>query len=171
MPKLESVEMQHESIIQYFTNGRHAFVACDDKAVLDRTVHTIEAILAQRPLAVIDASDATDLRSFAEEVVESCSALLQLIGSRLPSGSGSLAAYLGETERLFQKKSRQGFLVINHIDCVLELQKTIEIEAPFREVMQFHDDVAIIWLGTREAVIAMHQSDRPFYLSHRIFWL
>ena len=37
--------------------------------------------------------------------------------------------------------------------------------------MQFYDDVAILWLGSTKTVTAIGQYDRPFYLSHRIFWL
>lgn len=153
------VEKQLDSVVEYFAGGRHAFVACDNETVLDRIVRTLDTALAQKPIATIGAGKAADLKSFAEAVVGSCHQLLSHISSRLPKGSGSLAMHLRETERIFRANGCQGYIVINHVDRVIELQNTFEVEAHFREVMQFHDDVAIIWLGTREAIIAMHQSD------------
>lgn len=167
----KSVEQQLNEIVEYIAHGEHAFVASDNKAVLDRVVAAIEVKIQQEPIVVLQAGDENDLRTFAEVVVNSCEKLLTLIASAPPPRSGSLAMHLGETERAFQKKGRQGYLVINHIDRIIELQNTFELEAPFREVMQFFNDVAIIWLGARDTIMAMHDPNRPFYLSHRVFWL
>jgi hypothetical protein len=160
-----------EDVVQYFASGEHCFVACDDIVVLNQLATSISESLAKERIEVVDGRSVEDLKSFAEAIVECCDNLLNRVGCCFPRNPESLSECLVDTERCYLDKRQQGFLVINHIDCVIEMQKTFEIEGPFREIMQFYDDVAIAWLGSRDSIIAIHQSDRPFYLSHRIFWI
>lgn len=53
------------------------------------------------------------------------------------------------------------------MDRIVELQRAFEIEAPFREVMQHHIDVAILWQLSQDNMQVVFANDWPFYCSHR----
>lgn len=158
-------------LIRYFAAGQHAFIACNEAETRDRLVSSICTALDHQPLELIDGRNVQNLQSFATDVVESCARLLSAIGSRLLQRRLTLSAYLEDAERGFQSKHRQGYLIVNHIDRVIDQQRTFEIEGAFREVMQFYDDVAILWLGSNRTIQKISQDDRPFYMSFRIFWI
>lgn len=146
-------------------------MASDDSSVLDELVSTFRPSLNPEPVAIIDAEQSLDLGSFSETVANSCASLITAIKATPPTPSDLLHQNLSICQQRFRDKRRQGFLVINKVDLVLEMQTAIEIEGPFREIMQFQDNVAIAWMGSREWIIRIQQYDRPFYLSHRTFWL
>lgn len=157
--------------IAYFREGYHAFVASDSVAELDKIVTSIEEELREHPLQVLDGRQPRSLSAFANEIAQACGKLLDSIEAQKPQRADSLSQWLSHVQKSFQEANRQGYLVVNQIDDVIRAQDTIELEGPFREVMQFNDDVAIVWLGSRDVILEIHQYERPFYLSHRIFWL
>lgn len=157
--------------VDYFARGYHTFIACDAAEGRERLVGLIRTAVQDYPLEVIDGAGTLDLSTFAKGTVSACEALLRAIGAPNPDRANMLSTWLSHIQTCYRTEDRQGFLVVNHIDNVIEAQETIQIEGPFREVMQFHDDVAIAWIGSRNTILDIHQDDRPFYLSHRIFWL
>ena len=146
-------------------------MACDAAEGRDRLAGMIKKAVQGSPLEIIDGAGTRDLASFAKGIVCACDRLLREIGAPYPDQANMLSTWLSHIQTCYQSEGRQGFLVVNHVDDVIEAQETIQIEGPFREVMQFQDDVAIAWIGSRNTILDIHRDDRPFYLSHRIFWL
>ena len=157
--------------ISYFGKGYHAFIASDEASDLDKVVASIQDELRDEPLCVIDGRNPTNLSAYANDVVRACEQLLSTIGAPCPERPDMLSTWLSHLQHCFHAEDRQGYLLVNHIDDVIRAQETFQIEGPFREVMQFNDDVAIAWLGSRNIILEIHQYERPFYLSHRVFWL
>ena len=157
--------------VDYFASGYHTFIACDAEEDRDRLVGMITTAVQDSPFELVDGAGTRDLSTFAREIVCACDGLLREIGAPYPAHANMLSAWLSHIQACYRAENRQGFLVVNHVDDVIEAQETIQIEGPFREVMQFQDDVAIAWIGSRDTILDIHRDDRPFYLSHRIFWL
>lgn len=144
-------------------------MACNDADIRDEIVSATRTEFDDKPLVVLDANSAGDLPTFAQAVADCCMRLLHNIWIDQQPIHRSLHAYLSHAETCFRSNEQQGYFVSNHIDTAFEGQNTFEIEGPFREVMRFYGDVAILWLGSTEAMIEIGRYDRPFYLSHRVF--
>ena len=160
-----------EDVVQYFANGQHCFVACDDEVKRDAVVHTAKKVLSDRSLECIAGDSNANLEEFGISMVAASNGLVSSIGAPTATGRLSLSELLHETMLRFREREHQGFLVVNHVDGILALQHSFEIEAAFREIMQRYNDVAILWIGSSSAILDIGQSDRPFYLSFPIFWL
>lgn len=157
--------------IPYVVRGEHAFVAIDVPAERDRFVSDLCEALADYPVKVINALEAKNNQDFASQVVSACCELLASIDSELSVAPLTLHGYLEATMLQFREKDKKGYLIVNCIDAVIERQSMFEVEGAFRSAMQRYDDVAIVWLASQETIIAINQSDRPFYLSFRNFGL
>jgi hypothetical protein len=160
-----------DSVIEYFASGQHAFVASDDEALRSLVVHTAKEFLSNRPLECVAGDSSANLEEFGTSMVTASDGLVSSIGAPAVTGRLSLSELLHETILRFHERDRQGFLVVTHIDRILALQHSFEIEGAFREIMQRYNDVAILWVGSSSAILEISQSDRPFYLSFPIFWL
>ena len=157
--------------IGYVVSGQHAFVASDEPAELDLFVSDLRKALVDEPIQIVNALETSSNEQFANRVVSACLVLLASINSGLSSAPITLYSYLEQTMLRFGEKNKQGYLVVNHIDTVINRQSTFEVEGAFRSAMQLYDDVAVVWLASRETVLAISRSDRPFYLSFRKFGL
>ena len=165
------IDVSATDVARYVASGQHAFIACDDSNSRNEIVATIRSTVLGHPLQYVDGNDFTKLGSFAVQISRSCEQLCLSIGSRMSYQGETLTTCLRETAQQFRSKNRQGFLIINNIDGIIALQNTFELEAPFREIMQFYEDLAIVWIGSNATILEMNDSNRPFYLSFRIFWL
>ena len=76
-----------------------------------------------------------------------------------------------DTMALFHESDRQGYLLCNKIDAAIESQSSYEIEGALRSVMQLQNDIAVILCGSNDVIDEIGRSDRPFYLSFRVFRL
>lgn len=109
--------------VHYFSVGHHAFIACNDVGSRDEIVSSIAAALDGKPLQILDARSASDLQTFAEAVAHCCARLLHAIELDQQPRQSSLHAYLTHVETCFRSSNRQGYLIINHIDAVIEKSK------------------------------------------------
>ena len=157
--------------IEYFVSGQHAFVASDAEAQRNLVVREAKKVLSGKPLECISGDSIANLEDFGKSIVAASSGLISSIGARPAIGRLSLSELLSETMSKFRERGRQGFLVVNHVDRILALQHSYEIEGAFREIMQRFSDVAVLWIGSNSAILDIGQSDRPFNLSHRVFWI
>lgn len=168
----ESTNSKVIELAQYFSTGRHAFAASDDATQLDLAMARVLESLGDAPNYVIDCRESNDLSEFAREVdKEGIGQLIADIGVERANLEGILTARLANAMDCFRDHGSQGYLILNHVDSMINLQNTFEMEGAFRGAMQFHDDIAVLWLGSKETIIDINQDDRPFYLSFRIFWL
>lgn len=72
----------------------------------------------------------------------------------------------------FGAAERQGYLILSDIDRPMRMQRTFELEGPLRSVMQLHDDVAIVLIGSNDVINKMvGDNKRPFFMSFRVFRL
>jgi len=168
-------ESQHDlqkDVASYIQSGEHAFIACDDPNLRNDFVRFLQGTLAGSPIEYIDSDRVSRLRDFAVAIVESCRCLVTTIASLPMERTPGIANSLKETMLAFDAAERQGFLIIDNIDSVIEMQRTIEIEGPLRSVMQIHNDVAVVLCGSNRVINDMVGSyDRPFYMSFRVFRL
>lgn len=161
-----------EDISNYIQSGEHAFIACDDSDRRNAFVRSLQDNLADSPVGYIDGNYALKLRDFAVAIVESCHRLIGALGVSVKQRDLSIANSLDEAMQVFDATGHQGFLIIDNIDPVIEMQRTIEIEGPLRSVMQLHDDVAVVLCGTNKVINDMVGNyERPFYMSFRVFRL
>ena len=160
-----------KDVSDYYSSGYHAFIACDCDKTIDTVIESVQNAIQTAPLRVIDARKISSIEQFVRVLRGAMLDLQSMLDESSLEFSNRLHKALSDLQSLFREKSCQGFLIIHHIDKVIAAQGHYEIEAPFREVMQFHDDVAIMWHGTRETIVEIRQYERPFYLSHRVFWL
>jgi hypothetical protein len=160
-----------DDALKYFALGQHAFVASDAEAQRNLVVREAKKALSGEPLECISGDSIANLEDFGKSIVAASSGLVSSIGACAAIGRLSLSEVLNETMFEFRERGRQGFLVVNHVDRILALQHSYEIEGAFREIMQRFSDVAVLWVGSNSAILDIGQSDRPFYLSHRIFWI
>lgn len=160
-----------DDICRYIVSGKHAFVGCDSSVRRDDLARKLALDLSDRPYQVIDASNCQSGQQFAVAFADACNALVGAIDTSLPPRRFSLSGMLAEVMQQFSQAERQGFLFINHIDSLIQSQHTFEIEGALRSVMQLHDDVTVVLCGSNEIIDLIGQSDRPFYLSFRIFRL
>lgn len=158
-------------VARHFFAGYHAFVACDDSDLAKTMVETLTRETGDRPVDVIDGSKYDDLSNFANDVVRAGQRLRDAIGLAPTPARETLHAYLSDLQTGFAQMEQQGFLLFMRMDRIVELQRTFEIEAPFREAMQFHNNVAILWQLSSANLQVICGNDRPFYCSHRRFIL
>ena len=172
-----------DSVAAYVGRGRHAFIACDSSYDLCEVASRLVNALRSKLVAQIHGNQIRSVENFAEAVAKSCSDLqaklgtmkklrLPLTGAKVESTypSLSIATNLTATMRIFNAADSQGFLVIRNIDHVVALQNSIEIEGPMRSAMQRHNDIAIVVCGSNNVINKLAgESDRPFYMSFRIF--
>ena len=157
--------------ISYVARGEHAFIAIDEPTNRDWFVSDLCSALVNKPVVVINARETANNQDFANQVVSACHELLNCIDSELSFAPLTLHGYLEATMLNFGEKNEQGYMIVNHIDAVIGRQSTFEVEGAFRSAMQLYDDVLVVWLASRETILAINQSDRPFYLSFRNFGL
>jgi len=128
--------------------------------------------LCDNPTVHIRGVEVTDRRDFAVKLVEACQQLVLSIGRKFRPSLSGIAPSLELAMKSFGAKGYQGYIVISEIDSVIRMQRTIEFEGPLRSVMQLHDDVAIIMIGSNTVINEIvGDYDRPFYMSFRVFRL
>lgn len=157
-------------IIRYVQSGLHAFVACDELAKRDHIVQSLQDALDEHPVELIDGGQVLDRRDFALRLVTACQRLVSGLEGPPLQGRPSIAGSLEEAMLRYRDEGRQGFLLLNDMDPVIEMQRTIEFEGPLRSVMQRYDDVAVVLLASNDTINHLvGDYDRPFYMSFRVF--
>lgn len=157
--------------VGYVASGQHAFVACDEPAELDQFVSDLSQALVDEPVQIINALEPENNNEFSYRVASACLELLSSIDCGLSREPLGLHDFLEETMLGFREMNKQGYLIVNHIDTVIDRQSNSQVEGAFRTAMQFYNDVAVVWTASRETILAINGDDRPFYLSFRNFGL
>ncbi len=168
---MKRTELKHDvsEVLEYLSLGHHAFVGCDSTALLKEFEERIRQSIEGAPVVVIDASELVSGEPFSNAMLAALKKLCRLIHKRLPKRLVTLSAYLTATMNFYSDQGRQGFLIINHIETLIQSQGNFEVEGTLRSAMQLQDDVAVVLCGPNKTIDLMGRSDRPFYLSFRIF--
>ncbi len=161
-----------DEIVRYIRHGYHAFIGCDDPPRCETFVKFLRDALSGDPVECINGSQALNRHDFAVLIVEACQQLVATLGSRFQPSLLGIAPSLEEAMLTFSAADRQGYLILRDIDPAIRMQRTIEFEGPLRSVMQCHDDVAVILIGSNDIINEMVGGyERPFYMSFHVFRL
>lgn len=169
MPQQLSQSDAFSDAISYIETGQHAFIAIDEHETRDRFAALLDARLKGQSFAVIDGRESESGKAFSGKLVSACNSLILAIGEKTTLRSLTVSGYLQDAMHLFQSCEKQGFLMFNHIDSMIESQGTFEIEGALRSAMERHNDIAVVLCGSKMTIDKMRQDDRPFYCSFRTF--
>ena len=160
----------------YVRSGNHAFLASDDAELLIKTVEKLQTTLIGQRSEVVDCVNIKSLSEFASAFGKQCERLVATLGFRARWQYWSrhrrfgIANDLREAMNNFAAVEQQGYLTVNRIDGVIDMQKTMEIEGALRSVMQLQHDIAVVLCGSHDTINKIvGDSHRPFYLSFRVF--
>lgn len=165
------MKKRHEKLTEYYLRGDHIFIASDEKSQVEDVLDELEHLLKDSVSISIDCAEISTPYEFAESLTHHTNAVLEAFGAQTVANEQRPGACLQVLNDLLADHKNQGYLLLSNVDDVISGQYSFEVEASLREVMQFRSDVAVLIAGTKATLIKMHQSDRPFYLSFRIFWL
>lgn len=161
-----------DKVIRHVRCGCHAFIGCDDLATGEQFVQALGVALPESPIECVRGGKVANTRDFAVQIVESCQRLVKGIGGRFHPSMSGIAPSLESAMLAFGAAERQGYLILSDIDPPIRMQRTIELEGPLRSVMQLHDDVALVFIGSNDVINKMvGDYERPFYMSFRVFRL
>lgn len=159
-----------KELFDYYLSGNHAFVACDDKKRATIWVKELEDRILDNVSITLDCTELSTSADFSQALTDHTNSLLKDLGEKPFVCTQYPGTCLQVLNDLLTRVHSQGYLLLLNIDDVISGQTNFEIEASLREVMQFRSDVAVLIAGSKSTIVAMGQSDRPFYLSFRIFW-
>lgn len=159
-------------VIDYIQNGYHAFIGCDDGNRRESFVESLQVALDGEIQKCIACGDVSDCSDFAAQLVAACQDFASALGQPVLQRRLNIASSLEEVMDLYGKRERQGFLILNNMDKVIETQRTMEVEGSLRSVMQIYDNIAVAIVASNDTTNGLvGDYDRPFYMSFRVFRL
>lgn len=160
----------------YVLNGHHAFLACDEEGLRHRVITEIQTALTGQISETVECGDIESLSHFSRVLGRRLERLVSRLGFRdsiayrCRSREFGIAADLDKAMEFFGTAGRQGYLILNGVDRVVNMQRTIEVEGPLRSVMQLKSNIALVLSGSNGTIdMLVGDSRRPFYMSFRVF--
>lgn len=90
----------------------------------------------------------------------------------MPDHRRGIASSLEIAMKAYDAANKQGFLVLNNMDPVINMQRRIEFEGPLQSIMQLRNNIAVVIVATKSTIDKLvGDRDRPFFMSFRVFRL
>lgn len=169
---------QTTTLLAYVEGGDHAFISCDNRVRREQIVKKLQEYVSHDSVERIDCDGIASISEFSDQLASHLEKLVSTLGLRhrlryrFRNRQFGISKDLDEAMKSFRESERQGHLILNNIDAVIELQTGMEVEGPLRSIMQQKHDIAVVLSGTSRVIDKLvGDSHRPFYLSFRVFRL